>query len=74
MIDIEEGSLCAFEKDLFSLLQSAMQIDDRVRDERPQLLSHRQKIGVHFGEGNRARAECFEDAVVLAHLGLEFFR
>ena len=44
MIDIEECSLRAFEKNLFSALQRLMQIDHRVRDERPQFFPGREII------------------------------
>ena len=73
MINVEERSLRAFEKDLFSLLQRRVQIDHGVRHERPQLFPGREKIGVYFGKGNRTGSERFKDAIVLAHFGAQFF-
>ena len=39
VIDIEKSSLRAFEQDLFPFLQRAMQSDDGVGNERPQLFT-----------------------------------
>ena len=73
VVDVEESALRAFEQDLLSLLQRVMQIDDGVGDERPQFFAGREKIRVHFREGDRSGAERLQDAVVLLHLGPQFF-
>jgi hypothetical protein len=74
VIDVEKRSLRAFKQDLLFVLQGAVQIDHRVRDERPQGPAGLEIKVVHLAEIDRLRPECLEDAVVLADLGLQFFR
>ena len=73
MIDVEKRALRAFEQNSFSALERAMQINDRIRDKRPQLFPRREITLMDFAIIDRFRAECLENAVVLTNLGLQFF-
>ena len=70
MVDIEECSLRTFKKDLFTALNSTMEIHHGVTSELAQFFSSREIALIDFAKADRLRAERLEDSVVLDHLGL----
>ena len=74
MIDIEERSLCSFEKDLFASLHRAMEIHHRVANEGTQFFAGRQITFIDLPKADRLCTECVENSIVLDHLCLQFFR
>src|ERR1700759_1542632 len=71
MIDVEKCSLRAFEQDPLPLDQSAMKINNRVRDEGAQLFAGGEILLVNRIVIDRFRAERPQDAVVFLNLGLQ---
>src|SRR5262249_54120659 len=67
-------ALRTFEKNLLPTLQSAVEIQYGVRNERPQFFSRGQVTFVDLPIMDRLCTERFQNAVVFADLGLQFFR
>ena len=74
MIDVEKGALRAFKQNFFPALKRAMQINDRVSDERSQFFAGGEIAFLDLAIIDRFGAERLKDAVVVANFGLQFFR
>ena len=71
MIDVEKRALRAFEQNFFPALKRAMQIDDRVGDERPQFFPGGEITFLDLAIIDRLGAERLKDAVVVTNFCLQ---
>src|SRR5664279_2792306 len=74
VIDIKKRSLGALEQNLFPALERAMEINDRVGNERPQFPAGLEVMFVDLPIVNGLRAQRLKDAVIFADLRLKLFR
>src|SRR5436190_9253057 len=71
MVDVEEGTLRAFEKNIVAATQGFVQENDGVGNERFQIVAGGAVLGMNVFERKGLRPERFEDFVVLDDLGSE---
>src|SRR4029077_7194007 len=74
VIDVEKGSLRAFEQNRLPALERVVQINYRIGDQGAQLRAGREIIFVYLVIVDRLGAKRAQDRVVLAILRLQFFR